>query len=583
MFGNNLADAYKATEAARIKYLQKLSEVAQIEYRLNTPSSIAGHITTAERTALKNSLTQARLEAVALEQTLRGTGKTFVTAASGQVGFDSPEMLRILQGMPDDLVRSSKSIIEGITTSNKSIKQLKVDVKTAQEVLDTAINKGQGGKKITWTRELENFNKAQASLDQALRGNIWEMQQKLIQARSELELARINDDYYHTAATKKTKTDATTKAASAEQTLAQALKTAEVEWGKGGALATNYQDIFKAPAPGGGGSGGSAVPIITTELTPAVSSATFNVPVNIPIAPQVTIPSMTGAVVKTIIPTVVSDAENIPQVTSTTGVESLPTIESVVLVQPTISVAAITDVVSKALPAMLSKLALSTSAISQSQASTIIEAITNTAALAATQALTQGLTTTQIKAAAKVSIASSIKTIPQSEIKTSILPLTDTMVSTAIKAATATQAKVATTIATTVATEVKPLPKPGKFFRLPKIKLPDGTEHQMTEEEFASAVGWKQGIMYIMIFKPYKQNNVTFTRKPIPGIPYKEGARSAYESIRKLKDGKLPAKVKIDLGIMDVIIKTGKKGRGKPKLKFKRDTDQINKGISTAR
>ena len=86
-----------------------------------------------------------------------------------------------------------------------------------------------------------------------------------------------------------------------------------------------------------------------------------------------------------------------------------------------------------------------------------------------------------------------------------------------------------------------------------------------------------------MIFKPYKQNNVTFTRKPIPGIPYKTGAGSAYASIVKTKEGKLPARVEIDLGIMDIIIETGTAGGGKPKIKFKRDIEQVNKGVSVAR
>jgi len=205
-----------------------------------------------------------------------------------------------------------------------------------------------------------------------------------------------------------------------------------------------------------------------------------------------------------------------------------------------------------------------TQILTQSQ----VKVITSAATEAATKALTEGATLVETKAVTKIVVDELVKTIT--------VPATKTIVKTKIN-------EIIDVVIKQIS-KIKPHSKPGKFFKLPKIKLPDGTEHQMTEEEFASAVGWKQGIMYIMIYKPYKQNNITFTRKSIAGISYMEGARSAYESIRKLKDGKLPAKVKIDLGIMDVIIETKKAGRGKPKLKFKRDVEQISsKGISTTK
>ncbi len=241
------------------------------------------------------------------------------------------------------------------------------------------------------------------------------------------------------------------------------------------------------------------------------------------------------------------------------------------------SVATKTNSIAKAQTLAMSEVATATKAMAEAAAETatkaqaITKTITSTATEAATKAMAEEATATQVKQAVVETVDTLVKQITEPAVKTVVKAKVSEIVDAIVK-----QIPI-----------VKPPPKikpPPKVWIPPIITLPDGTEKKMTEEEFASAVGWKQGFMYIMIFKPYKQNNVTFTRKPIPGIPYKVGARSAYESIRKLKDGKLPAKVKIDLGIMDVIVETEKAGRGKPKIRFKRDIEQISsKGVSTAR
>jgi len=93
-------------------------------------------------------------------------------------------------------------------------------------------------------------------------------------------------------------------------------------------------------------------------------------------------------------------------------------------------------------------------------------------------------------------------------------------------------------------------------------------------------VGWKQGFIYKLIWPNYGQNNITNTRKPIPGVPYHKGPESAYRSIVRL-GGKVPPTIRRDMGIMDLEIRTPK--GGKPKLIFRPDIHQRTRVTPRAR
>ena len=77
--------------------------------------------------------------------------------------------------------------------------------------------------------------------------------------------------------------------------------------------------------------------------------------------------------------------------------------------------------------------------------------------------------------------------------------------------------------------------------------------------------------MYKLTFPPYGENEMVNSLKPIRGIKYYKGAKSAYRSITRI-GGKVPPVIKRDMGIMDIKITTP--AYGKPKMTFTRDVKQ---------
>lgn len=186
---------------------------------------------------------------------------------------------------------------------------------------------------------------------------------------------------------------------------------------------------------------------------------------------------------------------------------------------------------------------------------------------AATKALTstKTLTDTKIRELTKTAIEANIKTA--TDIKTSTKALTDTAIAIATKNITKPRVK-------------PPEQKPRRIIRIPTDDK-DKKERELTEKEAKGAVGWKQGFIYILIYPPYGNKNIVYSRSPIKGIKYHTGIKSAYKSIVAL-GGKLPPKIQRQLGIMDIKITT-KKG-AKPKLTFKRKDTRSKaqaKGLGT--
>jgi hypothetical protein len=224
-----------------------------------------------------------------------------------------------------------------------------------------------------------------------------------------------------------------------------------------------------------------------------------------------------------------------------------------------------------------------TLAKTQVQAAVQTQTLIQQAVELAQKLATQGMTEAQVQAAV------------QSQLQLQTQAITDTQVRTQVRNAlqpvteTSPQTQPVTQVVTTTTTTPRPVtptptpkpgkptkppkpPKPGKFF-IPSLsgkhKLKD-----LTLQEREGAVAWKQGFIYILIYPPYGQANVIYSRKPFAGIPLYKGARSAYNSIIH-KGSKLPPKISRDMGIMDIHIKTT--GGEKPKLTFKRDIHQKTK------
>jgi hypothetical protein len=126
--------------------------------------------------------------------------------------------------------------------------------------------------------------------------------------------------------------------------------------------------------------------------------------------------------------------------------------------------------------------------------------------------------------------------------------------------------KTLTKVAVKIAVKVKVTPR---FF--PPILPPKPGATKGAENEQAipsSAAGWKQGAFYWHIWPDGDKLAKRATLQPVEGISYKEGIGSAYDTLRKTHEGKLPKLMAMDMGIMDVYVS----GEGEtPKMRVRQD------------
>lgn len=217
----------------------------------------------------------------------------------------------------------------------------------------------------------------------------------------------------------------------------------------------------------------------------------------------------------------------------------------------------------------------------ESQIKTAVASITRVATKEAVKAMEAKKTASQVRSIVRTTVKNRASTLTQPVVRSLVATMTETITNVALRVATQVKAGIVPKLITPIIAKITLKPIIGVT---PIINLPDGTRRHMTREEVAGAVAWKQGFIYIMIYPPYKPQNIEYSRKPFPGIKVVKGARSAYETVVKLGQ-KIPSRLAYDMGIMDIEIITPKGGTGKPKLKFKADPKQKTKqtGISMAR
>jgi hypothetical protein len=116
----------------------------------------------------------------------------------------------------------------------------------------------------------------------------------------------------------------------------------------------------------------------------------------------------------------------------------------------------------------------------------------------------------------------------------------------------------------------KPQPKPPTTIILKKV------QGMVKKGDTQGLVAWKQGWIYKVLFPPYSQTDILNTRKPVEGIEYHKGLRSAYDSIVR-RGGYIPTIINREMGIYKVQISTMKDQR-KPELRFRRDIEHTYKG-----
>jgi len=121
---------------------------------------------------------------------------------------------------------------------------------------------------------------------------------------------------------------------------------------------------------------------------------------------------------------------------------------------------------------------------------------------------------------------------------------------------------------------IVPVPSAGK-----------GDYESLTKVQKEGAIAWKQGFIYKLWYPPYGQADIINTTDPIPGVKYKTGLGSAAASITVIK-GTIPERgLERDMGIQDVGVMPGRRGRKKPRITFTPDPKQRTKysGISRMR
>lgn len=139
---------------------------------------------------------------------------------------------------------------------------------------------------------------------------------------------------------------------------------------------------------------------------------------------------------------------------------------------------------------------------------------------------------------------------------------------------------------TKVSTKTKPEARTGKTSNRPVIPLTGGKKSaEWDEEDIASAIAWKSGVVVHAIRSPYRrgidEKSFSADRVP-PGLKVntqQKGKGSAGRSVRV--QGTPPKRVTVDMGIQDVVISRVKPGR--VKLAFKPDRNSRTRSDLTVK
>lgn len=179
----------------------------------------------------------------------------------------------------------------------------------------------------------------------------------------------------------------------------------------------------------------------------------------------------------------------------------------------------------------------------------------------------QELTSEGIKPVTNTVINEATKVGTRPAISTSVSPATAPVVSTKPEISAAPIEAVDTGRATPAVGLSGGLPDRTKTLTPLRITLPNGKEKTLTKKELEGAIAWKQGFIYILIFPPYGENDIAYSKKPFPGVRTVDGPQSAFITATRI-GGKVPEMLARKLGFFDLRITTPK--TGKPKLKYTR-------------
>lgn len=525
-YGKTVAKYYTTMMNAQLRYMTDLAKVARLR----------------KTGAADKMIDRAVKVAQASERDLVVKAKEFTKSTRGKAGFDDSRAAKLMNDIPQDITRNTRSAVDSLTTPKATIKTLEQQVRKAEATLKAAKEKYHDPK--DWVDLLADLMEKQGKLIQARFGDVRRLQALLIEARTSGTIEGFK------------------LAEKLQKQLDAAIKSLQIEAAKGGFLSYGHPGIdVPVVKPWTGLISGEKPRVegISTERgTQAMREKE---------ARAWGIETLPPAISKILIaPTrrvKISTRERTTFETPAPEIKALPTTR---ISLSTRELAAIQmAIVSKAvtLPAMVT--APKTGAkewVVPSEAVRAMEAVqvkayTAAAIMAATQAATkaamQNMTEAQVQARAKAATMPMLKAITSVQVKTAV--------KLAVKTALPIRVKI-------------PI----------KIPLPSGKTRQLTKKEAAGVIAWKQGFMYKLLYPPYGEKQIVNTRKPISGVKYHRGVGSAYKSIIA-KGGIVPRVVRRDMGVVDVIIKTPPKSR-KPRISFKSDRKQrttTTPGISGVR
>jgi len=196
-YGKLVGKYYTLMMNAQLRYMGDLAKVARLR----------------QTGAANKMIDRAAKFAEASERNLVTKAEQFVKSTRGKVGFDDPRAATIMNDIPKDIARNTRSAVESLTISKANIKALEAEVRSAEATLKAAQEKFHDPSK--WSDLLYDLMLKQSRLIQAKLGDVKRLQTLLIEARAKGKFVL---------------------AEKLQKELDTAIKSLEVEWGRSGFL-----------------------------------------------------------------------------------------------------------------------------------------------------------------------------------------------------------------------------------------------------------------------------------------------------------------------------------------------------------
>lgn len=198
-----LATSYTDMIKAQGKFLNALAHEADL---VNKGKIIPAKL----KTATVGYESKLRIAATEFVNRLYGSNSQLRGIKNVPVRFDSPELARIMNSLPTEMVHNSKMAIAGIQLKSTNVKALTQAVDRAEAALKAAQTKYPKDPS-RWVDLMYGLSQAQGRLAQAKTGTVTKLYQELLKARN---------------------AGKGVKAAKLQQQLDQAINSMEIEWGR---------------------------------------------------------------------------------------------------------------------------------------------------------------------------------------------------------------------------------------------------------------------------------------------------------------------------------------------------------------